>query len=70
MANRWRPSFDEEYKDKVQDFLDRHDELPFNEPKEFIKYCTDNMMMTVETGEQRNENIADKLRELSEELGN
>jgi len=70
MSNRWRPSYGPEYKKKLQEFLDRHDELPFDEPKEFMKYCTDNMIMDVETGEQRKDNIADKLRELTEEIEN
>lgn len=70
MSNRWRPSYGPEYKEKLQNFLDRHNELPFDEPKEFMKYCTDNMIMDVETGEQRKDNIADKLRELTEEIEN
>jgi len=70
MTNRWRPSFGPEYREKIQEFLDRHEDVPFTDPKEFIKYCTDNMMMTVETGKQRDENIAEKLRELSEEIEN
>jgi len=70
MNEYWRPSYGPEYKEKLQDFLDRHDELPFDEPKDFMKYCTDNMIMDVETGEQRKDNIADKLRELTEEIEN
>jgi len=68
MTDYWRPSFGPEYKEKIEDFLDRHDELPFEELKEFMQYCADNMMMDVETGQQRSDNIAEKLRKLSEEI--
>jgi len=68
MSDYWRPSFGPEYREKIQGFLDRHEEVPFDEPKEFMKYCTDNMIMNYETGDDKREMIADKLRELSEEI--
>ena len=41
---RWRPSYDEEYRETLQEFLDDHPELPFDTPRDMMKYCTDNFV--------------------------
>jgi len=41
---RWRPSFDQEYRERVQEFLDNNPDLPFDSPRDLMKYCTDDFI--------------------------
>jgi len=68
MVNRWRPSFDPEYKETVEGFLKEHDELPFTDPKEFMKFCTDQLITEVETSTQQIEKAKEQLDELQKQL--
>lgn len=68
MSDYWRPSFGPEYKEKVEDFLKRHPELPFEDPKEFMQFCTDKMITDVETSSQQLRNAKQQLEDLQEDL--
>jgi len=60
---RWRPSFKEEYREKIEQFLEDNPQLPFDTPKQLMEHCTDEFIVkTVRTSE------ADmKLEEIIEE---
>jgi len=63
--SRWRPSFDEEYRERLEDFLDNNPDLPFDSPRDLMRYCTDHFITdTVRVSE------ADKmLEEMMKEHG-
>lgn len=71
MADYWRPGFPKNYKSQVQKFLDENDEVPFEDPREFMKFCTDQTIMEVQTSEKQiqkeRERIKDELRKSLEE---
>lgn len=49
---RWRPSFKEEYREKIEDFLENNPDLPFDNPKQLMEHCTDEFIVkTVRTSE-------------------
>jgi hypothetical protein len=49
---RWRPSFKEEYREKIETFLDNNPDLPFDNPKQLMEHCTDEFIVkTVRTSE-------------------
>lgn len=67
MADRWRPNFKAEYREKIETFLERHEELPFSDAKEFMEFATDTMIMDTETGKaqvkEEEQRILEQLRE-------
>jgi len=60
---RWRPSFKEEYREKLEQFLEDNPEIPFDNPKQLMEHVTDEFVVkTVRTSK------ADKqLEKLKEE---
>ena len=68
MTEYWRPSFGPEYKKKVEEFLERHPELPFKEPKEFMQFCTDKMITDVETSTEQLKRAQEQLEDLQKDL--
>lgn len=40
MSNRWRPGIDAEFKEEINNFIDRHPELGFNKPKDVLMQAT------------------------------
>lgn len=72
MSDYFRPSFDGEYKKKIEKFLDRNEHIPFDSPKSFMKFCTDQMMIETENSQEQikkeQERIRNELKESIEEL--
>lgn len=66
MSSRWRPSFRPGKKGEIEDFLERHPNLPFSDAKEFAEFAIDNMIMEYETAEKDIEQAA--LEKIKEDL--
>jgi hypothetical protein len=65
MTDYWRPGYSEEYKNKLQEFLDNHPEVPIDNPREFMKFCTDQTIMDVVT---KSEKLEEQRQEIEEEI--
>jgi len=68
----WRPGFQKNYKQKIQKWLDDNPEIPFEKPREFMKFCTDRAIMDYEINkesiEQEKKKIREELKESIEEM--
>lgn len=73
MPDYWRPSFGPKYREKIEEFLERHNEIPFDDPKEFMQFATDQLIVQVETGDlkvqKEQERIKKQLEDSLDELG-
>ena len=65
MTDYWRPGFPSEYKHKIEQFLEKNPEVPFDDPRDFIKFCTDSKIMDVETREM---NVKQEQKQILENL--
>lgn len=67
MTDYWRPGFPQEYRDKIEEFLEDNPSLPFDDAREFMKFCTNQQIMDVESAsmsvEEQQEMLLEKLKE-------
>lgn len=68
MADYWRPGYKEGYKEKLENFLEDNPELPFENPRELMKFCTDRFVTEVELNQEEMSRARKKLDELRDEL--
>lgn len=61
MADRWRPNFDAEFREEIERFLERHDEIPFSDPREFVQSVVKSKIMDVETRDRKIEEAAKEM---------
>jgi len=59
----WRPGFQKNYKKKIKDWLDDNPEIPFDKPRDFMKFCTDRAIMDYEMNKESIEEEKQKIRE-------
>lgn len=62
MADYWRPGFQESYKEFLEKFLEEHDEVPFEDPRDFMKFCTDQSIMEIQTSEKQIEKERERIK--------
>lgn len=64
MADRWRPNFDKEFKKEIEAFLNRHEEIPYSDAREFTQAVVKTTIMDIET---RQKDIQQAAREMIKE---
>jgi len=61
--SRWRPSFDDEYRERLEDFLENNPNLPFDSPRDLMKYCTDEFITDTVRISEADEMLQEMLKE-------
>jgi hypothetical protein len=69
MSNEYKThSFKKEWHDQVLKFIDENEDLAFDSPKYFIKFCVNKYID--EQSSPSKEEVLEKARELGKEIGN
>jgi len=70
MAEYVRHGFRKEWHDKVEEFLEENDDLAFDSPKYFIKFCVNKYMddKSDSISESELNELKDKIQSLNKEL--
>ena len=61
--SRWRPSFDEEYRERLKEFLENNPDLPFDSPRDLMRYCTDQFITDTVRVSETDKMLEDLLKE-------
>ena len=64
MSDRWRPNFNAEFRREIESFLERHEEVPYSDAREFVESVVKNKIMDIET---KNMDVKEEARKMIRE---